>query len=355
MDPAAVLAPALDDVVDGRAEAAGLLEPETELDALDDVDAHDRRGQGRIQTSVPVDVRAEPDRQPVGHDLEHASDRVSGRARLVDALDHPRLRIGIGTAERRLIGLVARARAVRRIHGHATDLGRERPDLDAELAKEGPRDPARRDPGRRLAGRGPLEDVAHVVEAVLERPGQVGVARSNARDRRRSLVAAVCGRQQLTGLRIGQRRHLHDLGPVLPVTVVDEQQDRRAEGRPMPDAAQDLGTVLLDRLARAPAVPALPAREVHRQRVLGQRQARRHALDRGAKGRSVQFAGGQEAEGGHRSGPWDGGRPGRQSAAAGAAGSAAASGAPAGSPSAERRPPARAATRLSCISASGAF
>ena len=39
---------------------------------------------------------------------------------------------------------------------------------------------ARRDPGRRLAGRGPLEHVAGVVEAVLEHPGQVGVARAGA-------------------------------------------------------------------------------------------------------------------------------------------------------------------------------
>ena len=62
VDPAAVLVAALDDVVDGRPEPPRLLEAEPELDALDDVDAHDRRGQRGVEPPVPVDVRAEPDR-----------------------------------------------------------------------------------------------------------------------------------------------------------------------------------------------------------------------------------------------------------------------------------------------------
>ena len=42
-----------------------------------------------------------------------------------------------------------------------------------------------------------LEHVAHVVEAVLEGAGEVGVAGPDAGDRRRPLVALVGGREQL--------------------------------------------------------------------------------------------------------------------------------------------------------------
>ena len=88
MDPATRLAAALDHVVDLRAEPARLLEPEPELDALDDVDAHDRRGERRVQPPIPVDVRPEPDRDARRDDLEHATDGVTRFARRVDAGDH---------------------------------------------------------------------------------------------------------------------------------------------------------------------------------------------------------------------------------------------------------------------------
>ena len=69
----------------------------------------------------------------------------------------------------------------------------------------------------------------------------------------------------------------------------------------MPDPAEDLGAILLDRLARAAAVAPLPPGEVDREVVGRQRQAGRHALDRDAQRRAVRFAGGEESEGGHRS------------------------------------------------------
>ena len=100
MDPAAVVPATLDDIVDARPEAARLLEPEPELDALDDVDAHDRRGQRAIEPAVPVDVRPEPDREPVDDDLEDATDGVARRTRLVDAGDHARLGVGVRAAQR---------------------------------------------------------------------------------------------------------------------------------------------------------------------------------------------------------------------------------------------------------------
>ena len=86
---------------------------------------------------------------------------------------------GSGQRSGDVVGLVARTGAVRRVDGDAADLGRERPDLDAELAQERPRDAAGRDACRGLARGRPLEDVADVVEAVLERAGQVGMPGSD--------------------------------------------------------------------------------------------------------------------------------------------------------------------------------
>ena len=178
MDPPTAAVAALDDVVDGRSEPARLLEPETELDALDDVDAHDRCRQRGIEPAVPVDVRPKTDRETVDDDLEHATDRVAGRPRFVDPGDHRGLGVGIRAAEWRRVRVLARARRIRRVEGDAAHLGGERPDLDAERPQVRPGDAARGDPRGRLARRGALEDVADIVEAVLQRTGEVGMARA---------------------------------------------------------------------------------------------------------------------------------------------------------------------------------
>ena len=70
------------------------------------------------------------------------------------------------------------------------------------------------------------------------------------------------GRGEGRRLLLGQRLDLHDPGPVLPVAVRDEEEDRRAERPPVPHAGHDLGVILLDLLARAAAVAALSPREV---------------------------------------------------------------------------------------------
>ena len=101
-----------------------------------------------------------------------------------------RLGVGVRAAQRRGVGLVARPGGIRRVDRDAADLGRERPGLDAELAQERAGDAAGRDAGRRLARRGALEDVADVVEAVLEGAGQVGMTGPHPGHRRRPLVAA---------------------------------------------------------------------------------------------------------------------------------------------------------------------
>ena len=102
----------------------------------------------------------------------------------------------------------------------------------------------------------------------------------------------------------------------------------------MADAAEDLGAILFDLLARASPIALLASDEVGGDGVLGQREARRDTFDRDAEGRSMRLAGREEAERGHSA--------------------AATAGSPVGSPSAERRPPARASASLACMSSSGA-
>ena len=129
--------------------------------------------------------------------------------------------------------------------------------------RNAPGDAAGGDARRGLARRGPLQDVADVVEAVLERAGEVGVAGPDAGDRR----APACRRRR--------RRHASARGRLVVsgstcMTRVqfsqsrlrDEQEDRRAERAAVPDPGQDLGPIVLDRLSCAAAVAALAAGEV---------------------------------------------------------------------------------------------
>ena len=122
------------------------------------------------------------------------------------------------------------------------------------------------------------------------------MARTHARDRRRPLVTTLGLRAKRLGRLVVERPHLHDLGPVVPVAVPDEEQDGRPERAAVPDPAQDLGAVLLDRLASAAAIALLAARQVDGDGVLRQREAGRDALDGGPERGSVRLPGGEEAE-----------------------------------------------------------
>ena len=80
------------------------------------------------------------------------------------------------------------------------------------------------DPGRRLPGAGPLEDVAGVVEAVLLHADEVGVAGAG-------LAQRACRRAR-------GGRHL--LLPLGPLGVADHDRDRRAQRPAVADAAEEL-------------------------------------------------------------------------------------------------------------------
>ena len=304
MDPAATLAAPLDDVVDRRAEPARLLEPQPELDALDDVDAHDRRGQRGVEPAVPVDVRAEPDRQPVGDDLEHAADRVAVRARLVDPGDHRRLGLGVRAAQRRRVGLVPRA---------ASPVAGSTATPPTSAVNDQTSMPSSRRNAR----------------ATPPAATRAAVSRADARSRtfRTSLKpylsaparSAWPGRTRVTGVArllpsaaaAASSAASSSLSASTCMTRVQFSQSRFATSSrigepsvsPVADAGDDLGPVLLDRLARAAAVAALAAGEVDGELVGRQREPGRDALERDAERRAVRFAGGQEAESAHDVGP----------------------------------------------------
>ena len=89
--------------------------------------------------------------------------------------------------------------------------------------------------GRRLARTRPLDHVAHVREAAVQRPGEVGVARPRRVD----------GGQVLVGL----------------VAVGDLERDRVAGGAAVPHPGQEGDLVALGLLARAAAAALLAPRE----------------------------------------------------------------------------------------------
>ena len=110
----------------------------------------------------------------------------------------------------------------------------------------------------------------------------------------------------------------------------------------MADPGEDLGPVLLDRLARAAAVAALAPGEVDRELVRGQGEAGRDALDRDAERLAVRFARGQEAERGPSPLRRLAGRAAEPSAGRGRGGRRRAAHRPPARPRPTRSPPARA-------------
>ena len=298
--PFAGLAATLDDVHHGRAEASRLLEPKPELNALDDGDAHDGAREGGIEAAVPLNVAAEADRQARSHDMEHTSDGVGSC--FVYSGHHRRFGRRVRAAQRTGFGFLARPRGLVRIEGHATDLGRERPHVYAELLEQGAGDRPRGDSGRGFSRRGALEDVANVGQPVLHRPGQISVARPQIRNGRGLLVPGFDESGQFGGMLRGQRLDLHDARPVLPVPVSDQQQDGRSDRQAVADAGEYLGPILFDGSApRTTPVAQLATGKIDCDLAGGQRQPGRHALDRGRDGGPVRLTGSQETQPSHGS------------------------------------------------------
>jgi hypothetical protein len=167
----------------------------------------------------------------------------------VDLGDHRRAGRGVETAHRivveplDVIGLGARVLGSQR--GADRDDVADQPHVQ-RLLQEGLGDGAERDPGRCLAGAGPLEDRAGVVESVLLHAGEIGVPR--ARPGQRSVA-----RQPLQDVLVDRVRR-HDLLPLGPLGVADAQGNRPTLGQPVPDPAEQLEVVTLEGHPRAAAV-----------------------------------------------------------------------------------------------------
>jgi hypothetical protein len=161
------------------------------------------------------------------------------------------------------------------------DLRDVRDDLDAERAQERLGECAAGHACCGLAGAGALEHVADVGEAVLLRPGEVGVARArqvDLRDRR------------LDGPGV------HPLLPVRVVAIGDEQRDRAAQRAAVAHAGGDLGGVALDLHAAAATVAELAAGHVAIDRVQVELEARGQPLDDAGQAGAVRLPGGDQAQ-----------------------------------------------------------
>src|SRR6266699_2178686 len=133
------------------------------------------------------------------------------------------------------------------IRHDATQLHHMAADLNAELPQQDLADGPAGDPRDGLAGAGTLQDVAGVAAVVLERPGQIGVARARPGDLAAPLAPG--------GVRLGS----HDVLPVLPVAIPDEDGDGGAERLAGAHAGEPFDAVGLDLHAGAAAVAALAA------------------------------------------------------------------------------------------------
>src|SRR5579884_1481712 len=96
-----------------------------------------------------------------------------------------------------------------------------------------------------LARAGTFDHLAHVVVAVFERAGKIGMTRAHACHR--------LDRRRLGWKWVGG----HALAPVDPVAILDPQRNGRAQGVAVTHAGEDLDGVLLDLHAPAATIAAL--------------------------------------------------------------------------------------------------
>ena len=237
-----------------------------DLDALHRVDRHQRRGDLGIE--LAVDRRAQAGRDAFGHHLDHRAGRGTGLAHL-GQVALPTASRSAGSGQKNGLSSTAsqsqRARSMR-----CGPICTSAPRMRTAVAQHLARHAAGGDAHRGLARRGPAA-AAIVADAVFQLVGQVGVAWPELRGDRRVVARAL-------------------------VDVVDLHGDRRAGGQALEHAGQDADLVRLlalrgeARLAGAAAVE--PGLDVG----LGQRDARRAAVDHAADRRPVAFAPGGDAE-----------------------------------------------------------
>src|SRR5262245_32311011 len=123
--------------------------------------------------------------------------------------------------------------------------------------------------------------------SVLHDAGEIRVTRTWARHDRPVHTARIRGRL---------RCHGHRFLPVFPILVWYQQRDWRAGGLAVPDAAQELRAVRLDRHAAPTAVTCLPSLELCGDRVKIDHQPRWNAFDDRDERLAVRFTRGQKSQ-----------------------------------------------------------
>ena len=299
--------------------------PEPELDALDDVDAHDR---GRRAPRRAADPTGRTSRARWGRPSRRPRTRRR-RCRLPRA---PRRCGRSSPPPRRGPGSAAATRPPPRGSGVALAGSTATPPTSAvndQTSMPSSRRNARATPPAATRAAVSRADARSSTLRTSSWPYLSAPARSPCPGRTRvtgvdrlsppSIAAASAAASSSTAAR-----------PASPASSSPSRDWRRAAG----SASRASGragrrptisrAVVLDLLARAAAVAALAAGQVDPEVRLGQREARRHALDDHAERPAVGLARGQEAERlGHRRVAGRGGRPGRQPAGVAASGTGA--------------------------------
>src|SRR6266542_5123153 len=257
------------------------LRPVPDLGGADRLDAAERAGEARIEPTIGMDVTAEADGKPGRVDLEGAADGAPAGALGVDEgapLRRDRLVVDVqvGGLDRGEVGVARGGLQPPRARAEG-DHARRHPD--AEAGEELLRERAERHRHRGGPRARALEHVARVVEAVLERAGEIGVPGADLRE----LAAAARGGRD-------------DVLPVLVVLVPDDDGDGRAERDAAAQAGEELRLVLLDLLPATAPVPLLAAQQVAVHLGEVDREPGGEPLRDRDEGGAVRLAGGEVAE-----------------------------------------------------------
>src|SRR5215213_6490105 len=169
-------------------------------------------------------------------DLEDAAERVALSPRFVDQIDHSLLCFVVRAMQWRVVidrGELIPAQLERRV-GNAAKLDYMTAHLDAEHCQQLFRERATCNTRRRFASGSTFQDVAQIAYVILQTASQIGVTGARPFQSPRLL--------RFDFARLGG----HNVCPVGPVFIFNQQGERRAERETVPDAGQYLGVIALD-------------------------------------------------------------------------------------------------------------